>query len=59
MVKHIVILGTMGSGKYTIAKMLSKGHHSFPLQSSLRESGMIQFINADPFKFVLVDTRGA
>jgi len=59
MVKHVVILGTMGSGKYTIAKILSKGHHSFPSRSSLRESGIIQFIDVDFFKFVLIDTGGA
>ena len=60
-VKHIVILGTIGSGKYTIAKNISTNSRNFPSRSSLRESGkIIQYIDdGNRFKFVLVDTGGA
>ena len=59
-VKHILILGTIGCGKYTIAKNISSDCRTFPSRSSLRQSGIIQYIDdGDRFKFVLVDTGGA
>ena len=61
-VKHILILGTIGSGKYTIARNISTNPRNFPTpRKSLRErSGIIQCIDdGNRFKFVLVDTGGA
>lgn len=59
-VKHILILGTIGAGKYTIAKNISPDCQSFPSRSSLRQSGIIQRIDdGNRFRFVLVDTGGA
>ena len=60
-VKHILILGTIGSGKYTIARNISTNPRNFPSRRSLRErSGIIQCIDdGNLFKFVLVDTGGA
>ena len=60
-IKHILMLGTIGSGKYTIAKNISSDSQNFPSRSSLRkQSGIIQCIDDGRlFKFVLVDTGGA
>ena len=60
-IKHILMLGTIGSGKYTIAKNISSDSRNFPARSSLRkQSGIIQCIDDGAlFKFVLVDTGGA
>ena len=59
-IKHILILGTIGSGKYTIAKNISKIFCSFPTRNNSRESEIVQCIDdGDRFKFVLVNTGGA
>lgn len=60
-IKHILMLGTIGSGKYTIAKNISSDSQNFPPRNSLRkQSGIIQCIDDEGlFKFVLVDTGGA